>query len=136
VCRSALTSGPTPWRACIHDLTQLHQYLEVKFIRLVVAVVLQGDAPSTTLEEFSSVLVRDLSLEGRQIQHLSAEPTMPQVWPAYCAPRATAAAARPSRCGCRAHAPRLLSHSPDEPHAPSCAVPCMPSCKVPCRWTS
>ena len=72
----------TPWRECIQDLQALHKHLEAKKIRLVVAVVHEGAPPEASkIEEFASVLTRDLSLDPRQLQQLDSTPTSPQVPP-------------------------------------------------------
>jgi hypothetical protein len=61
-------------------LHALHKYLESNSIRLVVGVVYQGTPPEASkIEEFASVLTRDMNLDPRQLQQLESNPTTPQV---------------------------------------------------------
>lgn len=56
--------------------------MEKNAVRIVVSVVYQDSPPETAkMEEFASVLTRDLNLDPRQIQQMQATPTPSQVCP-------------------------------------------------------
>lgn len=75
-----LTSGSTAWRECIKALTRISEStLGPHTIRLVIAVVSPSAPSSVTIDEFSTVATRDLSLEARYIMQLDSAPTDAQV---------------------------------------------------------
>lgn len=81
-CRGALTSGATPWRECIKSLTRINEScLSPHTIRLVIAIVAPSAPPSVTVDEFTSVTTRDLSLDARHVLQLDTSPTDAQVCP-------------------------------------------------------
>lgn len=79
-CRGSLTSGSTPWRECIKSLTRINEScLGPHTIRLVIAIVAPAAPSSVTVDEFTSVTARDLSLDPRYVLQLDTSPTDAQV---------------------------------------------------------